>query len=95
MALSQFVAEVYGDDFIKMALSQFVAEIYGDDFIKMALVSLLLRLTEMILMLLAYKINYDFCQSLSNFQIFHSYIIDAFRLFSASSHSIIARFSIF
>ena len=50
-------------------------------------ISLLLRCTEIILMLLAYQRWKEFCQNLSKVQIFHHYIIDAFRLLPASSHS--------
>ena len=38
-------------------------------------------------MLLPYKRWKEFCQNLSKVQIFHHYIIDAFRLLPASSHS--------
>ena len=55
----------------------------------------MLRFTKMILMLSAYKSKQDFCQNLSKVQIFLHYIIHAFRLFPASSHPIIARFSNF
>ena len=48
---------------------------------------MLLRFTEIILILLAYKRWKEFCQNLSKVQIFHHYIIDAFRLLPASSHS--------
>ena len=46
-------------------------------------------------MLLAYKLKQDFWQNLPKVQIFHPYMIDAFRLFLALSHPIIARFSNF
>ena len=48
---------------------------------------MLLRFTEIILILLAYKRWKEFCQNLWKVQIFHHYIIDAFRLLPASSHS--------
>ena len=62
---------------------------------KLTLSHLLLRITKMILMLLAYKVKWNFFQNLQKVQIFHPYIIDAFRLLPVSSHLIIARFSNF
>ena len=69
---------MYYKDFIKLALSQFVAEIYENDFNAFSLSAQVRLLPEFV-----------------KDSIFHPYIVDAFRLLPASSHSIIARFSNF